>query len=97
MKRIIEVDEQAANDIADAFLWYEQQRYNLGLEFLEEWENTAAFLVANAESCQKKYKEFRQAILKRFPYLITYEIEGERIIIYSVKNAKQHPSKQYKK
>ncbi len=97
MSRKLEVVEQALSDLAAAFLWYEQQRENLGMEFLEEWENTATYIVEHPENCQKKYKEFRQAILKRFPYLVTYEIEGDSVVVYSVKNAKQHPLKHYKK
>ena len=97
MKRHIEVKEQAAHQLAEAFLWYEQQQENLGMKFLEEWENTTTYIAEHAESCQKKYKEFRQAILKHFPYLIVYEIEGNSVIIYSIINAKRHPSKRYKK
>ncbi len=97
MKRKLEIEDKAVDDIAQAFLWYEQQRENLGMEFLEEWENIASYITEHPESCQKKYKVFRQAILKRFPYLVTYEIEGNCVIVYSVKNAKQHPSKHYKR
>lgn len=97
MSRRLEVDALAVHDLAEAFAWYEEQREDLGIEFLNEWENTAAHITEFPESCQKKYKEFRQALIKRFPYLVTYEIEGTVVVVYSVKNAKQHPKKHYKK
>jgi hypothetical protein len=66
------------------------------MAFLEEWESTLEYIANNAEGCAKKYKEFRQAVLKRFPYLIAYEIEGGSVI-YTVINAKRHLSRRYKK
>jgi plasmid stabilization system protein ParE len=97
MKRKIQVKEQAAEQLTDAFLWYEKQKGNLGFEFLEEWESVAEYLSDYSEGCTKKYKEFRQAMLKRFPYLVIYEIENDSVIIYNVINVKRHPLKRYKK
>jgi len=75
MKRTLQVKEHAAEQLTDAFLWYEKQKENLGFEFLDEWESVTAYLSEYAEGCTKKYKEFRQAMLKRFPYVVVYEIE----------------------
>ncbi|MCG3167741.1 MAG: hypothetical protein POELPBGB_03536 [Bacteroidia bacterium] len=97
MKRTIVVKEKASAQLADAFLWYENQKVNLGVEFLDEWERVAEYLTEYAEGCSKKYKEFRQAMLKRFPYLVIYEIEGTNVIVYQIINTKRKPNKRYKK
>lgn len=96
MNRVLVVKELAAENLISAFLWYEKQRFSLGNEFLEEWEVLAEYLSLHAESCEIKYKEFRMAHLKRFPYVVIYEIEGEMVIVYNVINTKRHPSMRYK-
>ena len=97
MRRSVVVKENAALQLAEAFLWDEEQQRNLGIAFLEEWESTAEYISSHAEGCSKKYKNFRQAVLRRFPYLVIYEIENDKVIVYSVLNAKRHPAKRYKK
>ena len=97
MKRCVEVKEKAALQLTQAFLWYEEQQQYLGVAFWEEWESTVEYISRHPEGCSKKYKNFRQAIFRRFPYLIIYEIETDKVIVYSIINAKRHPSRRYKK
>jgi mRNA-degrading endonuclease RelE of RelBE toxin-antitoxin system len=97
MKRELVVKEEVENQLSKTALWYDQQQQGLGSTFFEEWENTTEYISNYAEGCAKKYKEFRHAMLKRFPYLVVYEIEGNNVIIYALIYAGRHPSKRYKK
>jgi plasmid stabilization system protein ParE len=97
MKRELVVKEQAEEHLSETALWYEQKQQGLGMAFFEEWESTTEYISNHAESCAKKYKQFRHAMLKRFPYLVVYEIEGSRVVIYALIYAGRHPSKRYKK
>jgi len=97
MKRTVEVKKLASDHLGEAFFWYESQCMGLGFEFLDEWEAVLEYVSEFPESCQKRYKEFRQAKLKRFPYLIIYECSKEKLVVFNVINARRNPSKRYKR
>jgi len=97
MKYKLQVKELAVTHLIEAFSWYESQKRGLGYDFLEEWESVAKYLTQYPENCQKRYKNFRQAMLKRFPYLVIYEVEKNNIVIYNVINARRQSTKRYRK
>lgn len=83
------------DDISSAVEWYESQQKGLGKRFIDDWESTINYILSNPLAFSKKIKSFRQAVLKNFPYLIIYEIIGDKVVIYAVINGKQHPKKRY--
>jgi hypothetical protein len=96
-RKLIEVKPSALNQLSEAYLWYEKQLLGLGEDFLDEWESVANHLEFNAETYQKKYKDFRQALLKRFPFVVVYEIDKNKIIVYNIINTKRSVRKRFKK
>ena len=80
----IEIRPLAAMEIIEAFDWYELQREGLGAEFLNELENFYASLQLNPESYSYYIKPIRQGKIKRFPYVVVYEVSNLSIVIYSV-------------
>ncbi len=44
----------------------------------------------------EKYKQFRQALVRPFPYLIIFEIIEQTIVVHKVIAAKKNPIKRYK-
>ena len=95
MKYILHPLSGVDEDIANAVEWYETQLEGLGETFLNDWENTIAYVVSNPLGFAKKKKSFRQAVLKNFPYLIIFEIVDNLIVVYAVIHAKQRPKKRY--
>ena len=96
-KREVEVKPLALKNLTTAYEWYEQQLKGLGEDFLEELDSVINFIVLNAEGCQKRYKDFRQAMLKRFPYVVVYEIEKTKVIVYNIINTRRSVRKRFKK
>jgi hypothetical protein len=97
MKKAVIVKPLALDNIQKAYLWYEDQLQGLGEEFLDEWESIANHISIHSESYSKKYKSFRQALLKRFPFVVVYEVEGNNIVVYNVINMKRSLKKRFKK
>lgn len=97
MKKTILVKPLAFKNIQKAYSWYEIQLNGLGEQFIDEWESTANHILSYANTYPKKYKSFRQAILKRFPYVIIYEIEEKHVVIYNVINMKRSLRKRFRK
>lgn len=93
MQYKIEFRPLAAMDAIEAYDWYESQREGLGLEFLDALETFYNTLLRNPFTYSYYDKPVRQGKLKRFPYVVVYEVFEETIVIYSVFMAKQDPDK----
>jgi hypothetical protein len=70
----VDVKESARDNVTEAFLYYESKQQGLGERFLSIWEKHLEVLQKEPKLYQKKYKEFRQLLLKPYPYHIIYEI-----------------------
>lgn len=89
--------DRAIADIEIAFSWYEKQRTGLGHEFLDCVELSVKSICAMPEMYQLIYANFRGCIIRKFPFTIFYTIEEEGLIVHSVFNNRQDPSKRPKK
>ena len=96
MKYRVELKESAREGAAEAFLYYEEQQSGLGHRFLDKLELLLLQIAKHPKHFQEKYKHFRQALVKPFPYLIIFEVEESAIIVYKVINASRKPSSRYK-
>jgi plasmid stabilization system protein ParE len=97
MKFEIEIKQEAREDIADIFLWYEKHQAHLGYLFLDKFEERISFIQKDPQVYSKKYKEFRQALISKFPYLIIFEILENKVIVYAVIHGKRKPSLRFKR
>ncbi len=68
----------------DAYDWYEEQKPGLGEEFLDELDGIYNKLSSHPEYFGKVKKNFRQAALKRFPFVIVYEIIKKEVVVFAV-------------
>lgn len=93
MTFVLEIKTQANLDIIDAYNYYEQKKTGLGDEFLDHLESYFNRIIANPKHFPQKRKPYREAFIKRFPYLIIYEVFSKQIIIYAVFNSWQSPGK----
>ena len=93
MKYVLEIKEEAVFDIKEAYLYYEEQKIGLGNRFLDTLETYIERVQKNPEHYQVKRKPYREAFIKDFPYLIIYEIEASKVIIYAVFNTWKNPNK----
>lgn len=87
----------AQREMDQALLWYESRQKGLGIEFLGYLEGYFLTLMEKPVIYQIRKKPcFRELPLKRFPFVIVYEIKENEIIIYSVFNTYQNPNKKLK-
>jgi hypothetical protein len=92
----LEIKEEAALEIAKAYLYYQDKRLGLGEEFLDHLNIYFKRIASHPEHFPQKRKPYREAFLKRFPFLVVYEIIEDRIIVYSVFNTWRNPEKKRK-
>ncbi len=91
--------DAAAEETAEAFNYYENIQKGLGDSFLAE-----VLERCNRLSKHPQYYWFidsqniiRDVMLRSFPYQIIYEIENNKVIIYSVHNSYRNPDKRFTK
>ena len=75
------LSRRALSSLDDAAGWYEQQREELGMEFLMAFEEAADFLRKNPKIYQKVYREFRKSSIKRFPYAIFFAVDDPKRVV----------------
>ena len=85
--------EEARKDIIDAARWYAIRLEGFDKRFIQYPEDVIRTIPYNPKTFKKIYKDFTQAALKKYPYVMVYEFEKEKLFIYSGFNAKQHPQK----
>lgn len=91
------IKEEVEKETIEAFVWYECRQQGLGNDFLLQLEEHLNNIVNQPFLYQKIYKQFRQVFLKRFPFVIIYEIDANTIIVYSIFHTSRNPKKKFRK
>ena len=90
MRFDIVLRREAQIDLDEIFIWYEEQKPKLGLDFLYEFEATLEKLVRNPFHASYIGKDARSASLKRFPYEIIYRVDKARRHVRIIAVIHQH-------
>lgn len=80
-------------EFEQARLWYEKQRTGLGVEFAMQIDDCLERIQHSPEMYARIKKNYRQAMVKRFPFAIYYEFANGVVTIYSVFHCSQDPAK----
>lgn len=86
----------AEREVADAAHWYEDQREGLGFEFLDEYEwqlkqiqdDPTRFPLLESIPVDRPIHRCR---LRRFPYMIVYEVTSTEFVVLSVAHLHRDP------
>ena len=91
MTSTVRLRPEAGRDLAEAAIWYEEQRPALGQRFLDEV--AAAFTVISETPLifPVVHKNARRALIRRFPFGVYYRIEADEIVVVAVMHASRHP------
>jgi plasmid stabilization system protein ParE len=86
---------EAKADLADSYLWYEEQSLGLGIEFLRCVEATLQSIQRNPLIYPVVHETYRRALVRRFPFAVFFEVEGNSgsCVVYSVFHCSQDPGK----
>jgi plasmid stabilization system protein ParE len=82
---------EARDDLDGAFDWYERRRTGLGDQFAEAVHKTIDLITAFPRIGTVKYRDVRQRLVPRFPYVIVYREVGGTIQIVSVFHTSRDP------
>jgi len=84
---------EAEQDMADAYDWYEGRRVGLGEEFLSCLDACIETIRRSPQMHALVFRNFRRALLRRFPYAVFYEHELGVAIIFGVLHTSRHQAR----
>ena len=87
---------KSENEFIEAAAYYETQQKGLGYKFSESINTLFTSLTINPFAYQRKYKHYREAVLKIFPFIVVYEIKDKEIIINAIFHTKRNPKNKLK-
>jgi hypothetical protein len=89
--------EEAISEITESSLFYNENAPGLGLEFEMEVFQLLERIKDNPLLFPVKFANIHEALLTRFPFVVTYEIFGKQIIVSAVFHTKRNPNKKIKR
>lgn len=87
----LELHELAEQELWDAVDWYDEQKNRLGKEFAKALQDVMVSVRKDPKRFPKVNKKRRKAVIKRFPYIIIFEILGDVIYVLAIFHTKRNP------
>ena len=82
---------QARAEVRAAKAWYEEQVPGLGLEFVRALDGAIAAVGESPDAFPRVYGEFRQCVMRRFPYSIFFRASPSAIVVIAVHHQRRDP------
>ena len=92
IRRVVLLAE-VKRDLQEAYSWYEERSPGLGAEFLRNVEACLSLTVRNPEIRGIVFKNYRRALVRRFPFAVFYEAEKISLVVYAAFHCSQHPAR----
>jgi plasmid stabilization system protein ParE len=95
----IELLLRARLELLEAWEWYEDKQIGLGDRFKEQVYRCIRLIEKYPERYPERKKNYMEASVKIFPYLIIYRIHKRKkiIVVVSVFHTRRNPRKKYGK
>ena len=85
------IRKEAEEDIKQAYEWYEEQRVNLGIAFVDEIDSKLEEIEEHPELYIEIMSNVHRALCKRFPYSIYFAHKNTDIIVIAVLHQRRSP------
>jgi toxin ParE1/3/4 len=85
------VHPDADVEIEEAAVWYEARRAGLGLEFMAAVDRVPADVAEASERFPTWRRPWRRAVMRRFPFVVFFEVEDDRVVVWAVAHVKRTP------
>jgi len=86
------IQPEAEADLNEAYRWYKNQHFGLGGELIECVEAVFERICETPESHAVVYKMVRQALVKRFPYVVCYVFDQDHLDVMAVFHGHRDPA-----
>jgi plasmid stabilization system protein ParE len=84
--------EKAFQEIENARAYYENKQINLGSSFTKEVFSILETLESNPHLFAVKFNNIREAVFKKFPFVIIFEIlSNDAVVVLSIFHFRRNP------
>jgi plasmid stabilization system protein ParE len=92
------VSSRAQKELAESWTWYEDRLPGLGDRFVNEVLECIRQIEENSDRFPTKFKSYKEAQVKTFPFLVIYRIskKANPVRIVSVFHTARNPKKKYR-
>ena len=87
----VEFNPNARQEVADSFDWYESRDVGLGNGFLGALDDCIRLIRLHPEMSPVAFKNYRKALMKRFPFAVFYCVSSSLLTIYAVFHCSKSP------
>jgi plasmid stabilization system protein ParE len=84
--------DEAQKEFDEAFNYYEEQRWGLGIDFAERVQDVFDRIGENPKMHAVVLGDVRKAVVRRFPYCVYYRADAERVEMIAVFHTSRDPS-----
>ena len=90
--------KHAQKDYEQSIEWYMERSVDVAEKFVKSIDSVIQLICNNPNRWRKKYKNFHEITLKKFPFTIIYTIEEDKylIVISSIYHHKRNPKGKYR-
>jgi toxin ParE1/3/4 len=88
----LEISDDSRLDAIEAALWYESQRYGLGIDFEMCLEAGLNRVLRNPLHYEVKYENVRVCFIDRFPFGIHFILEDTIIRVFGIFHTHRNPT-----
>ena len=89
----LRVTQEAALEVESATDWYESKHSGLGREFVAQVDAALLRILRNpnAHRLWRQDRDFRQAVVPRFPYVIFFRYANDEVIVMAFAHQRRRP------
>ena len=89
------VAEEAEQDVAEGYSYYERQRVGLGEDFLARVDACIQGILRAPKVGACFLGDYRRALVRKFPYAVyyVYDDANDRVMVYCVFHTSRDPNK----
>ena len=92
MSREIIYLPEVSGDFVDAFNYYEALRVNLGQKFEAAYYRAEQEIENGLMTHRRVFEHYHRVVLKKFPYILYYRLDGTKAVITGLFFAKRDPT-----
>jgi plasmid stabilization system protein ParE len=94
LKEVLSI--QAEHELEEAFNYYDLISTKIGDKFLNQINECIESILLNPESYKLEFDVYRQAIVKKFPFVIVYTKINSIIFISAIFHTSKNPAKKFR-
>ena len=83
---------EARAEFDEAANWYDQQKLGLGIDFIKHVDKAIDAIAKMPRMHQIVHKNVRRAVVRKYPYVVLYQVEADHLLIVAVFHCKRDPS-----